>query len=167
MKKIIWFVLLVLCFLFIGCEREEEMEKLCKIEIVEEDTSTIVKVMEFMTQADVVAFLDEDEWGTQIEENMSEEEIHEIETKVEQSELIPEYRIILYQEKTKTLISLDNNEEYEKIMEYITYQDSKLVKAIVGSDAIKNMELPDEFRSYYFEGTEKFFENLWEAGAEE
>lgn len=167
MKKIVWFVLLVLCFLFIGCEREEEMEKLCKIEIVEENTSTIVKVMEFMTQADVVTFLDEDEWGTQIEENMPEEEIHEIETKVEQSELIPEYRIILYQEKTKTLISLDNNEEYEKIMEYITYQDSKLVKAIVGNDAIKSMELPDELHSYYFEGTEKFFENLWEAGAEE
>lgn len=167
MKKIIWFVLLTLCFLLIGCQREEAVEKLCKIEIKKEDTSTIIKVMDFMTQGDVADFLDEDEWGMQIEDNMSEEEVHEIETKVEQSELIPEYRIILYQEKTKTLISLDNNEEYEKIMEYITYQDSELVKVTVGSDAIKNMELPDELFSYYFEGTEGFFENLWEAVSEE
>jgi len=163
MKKIIWFVLLTLCFLLIGCEREEEIEKLCKIEIVKEDTSEIIKVMDFMTQGDVADFFDEDEWGMQIEDNMGAEEIHEIETKVEQSELIPEYKIILYQEKTKTLISLDNDEEYEEILEYVTYQDSKLVKEIIRSDEVKNMELPDEFFSYYFEGTEVFFENLRKA----
>ncbi len=167
MKKRVWFVLLTLCFLLIGCEREEELEKLCRIEIIEEDTSTIIKVMDFMTQMDVSDFLDEDEWGIQTEGNMSEEEIHEIETQVEQSELIPEYRIILYQEKTKTLISLDNDEEYEKIMEYITYEDSEVVKAIVESDARKNMGLSDEFFSYYFEGTEEFFENLQEVVSKE
>lgn len=167
MKKIIWFVLVTLCFLLSGCEREEEIEKLCKIEIVREDTSVIIKMMDFMTQGDVADFLDEEEWGMQVEDSMSEEEVHEIETKVEQAELIPEYRIILYQEKTKTLVSLNNNQEYEKILEYVTYQDSELVKVIIESDTIKNMELSDEFRSYYFKGTEKFFENLREAVSEE
>lgn len=161
MKKLVWFILLALCFLFIGC-RQEEPEKLCKMEIVEEETSTLIRTVEFMTQADVAEFLDEEEGQTDMEIT-GEEEIHEIETRIEQDELIPEYKIIIYQEKTKTLLSLEDNEEYEKIMEYFTYQQSDIVKGIIGNDAVKNMELAEEFRSYYFHGTEKFFENLWKA----
>lgn len=167
MKKLIWFILLVLCFLLIGCGQEEEVEKLCKLEIMDEETSTIIRTIEFMTQSDVAEFFDEEEWETGDVEIIEEEETHEIETKIEQSELIPEYRIIVYQEKTKTLFSLDDNEEYEKIMEYLTYQESDIVKETIETDAVKNMKLPGAFSSYYFHGTEKFFENLWRAVSKE
>lgn len=167
MKKLIWFILLALCFLLIGCDRDEEVEKLCKLEIIEEETSTIIRSIEFMTQSDVAGFFDEEEGETESERIIGEEEVHEIEERIEQSELIPEYRIIVYQEKTKTLLSLDNNEEYEKIMEYLTYQESDIVKETIESDAVKNMKLLETFNSYYFHGTEKFFENLWKAVSKE
>ncbi len=167
MKKLIWFILLALCFLLIGCDRDEEVEKLCKLEIIEEETSTIIRTIEFMTQSDVAGFFDEEEGEIESEKIIGEEEVHEIEERIEQSELIPEYRIIVYQEKTKTLLSLDNNEEYEKIMEYLTYQESDIVKETIESDAVKNMKLLESFNSYYFHGTEKFFENLWKAVSKE
>lgn len=161
MKKVVWFILLAVCF-FIGACKKEKAEKLCKLEIVEEKTSTLIATIEFMTQEDVTEFFGEEEEGTELE-IAGEEETYEIETKIEQAELIPEYEIIVYQEKTKELLSLEDDEDYEKIMEYFTYEKSDIVKEIIETDMVKNMKLAKKFSNHYFHGTEKFFENLSKA----
>lgn len=142
MKNAFGIILLsMLCFLT-GCG--SETEKMCRIEIQGAD-NTYVAALDQQTQADVDSFFDEDQW---------------IECEDVGENLVPEYVISLYQEKTHTLISTEKEDTYEKIMEYTIYKDSDIVKMTVSQDAIKSGLIAEEDLTMYCMGSEKFFTSI-------
>ncbi|MDE6131818.1 MAG: hypothetical protein K2G04_00370 [Oscillospiraceae bacterium] len=147
MKKILLSCLLtaILSVLLAGCAKEDTVgEKLCRIEVSDALEHSRVAVLEQQSQSDVSAFFDENNW-TEITENSVD--------------LTPKYVISLYQEKTPTVIKSKNDEPYEKIMEYTTYENSETVKVSIGGDVVNNA-ISDEFLSGYYIGSDKFFSAL-------
>lgn len=153
--------------LLTGCGRKSDSEKMCRMEIISEEEQTVIKSIYDMTQDEVAAFLDIDHEldisgfsldipGFDIAKYESSDNY------VPEGELVPEYRIILYQEKTETLVKSGDSDEYGKIMEYVTYRDSDVIKMIICSDEIESVEFPEELLTVYFDGTDKFFSNLQE-----
>lgn len=49
---------------------------------------------------------------------------------------------------------------YEKIMEYTTYKDSYIVKAVVSKGVIKSGGVSEEDLTIYYKGSEQFFSTL-------
>ena len=107
--------------------------------------STDVITLDQQSQTDVDDFFDEHEW-TECE-NFDEK-------------LVSEYVIELYQEKTHTRVQPDKENTYEKIMEYITYKDSDIVKVVISKDTIKSGGVSEEDLTFYYKGSEQFFSAL-------
>lgn len=147
MKRILFSCLLtlVLSVMFAGCTKEDTVGgKLCRIEISDALEYSRVAVLDRQSQADVSEFFDEDNW-TEAAENSGN--------------LTPQYVISLYQEKTPAVIKSENDEPYEKIMEYTTYENSEKVKVSISGDAVNDI-VSDEFLSGYYIGSDKFFSAL-------
>lgn len=148
----------LICSLLTGCGNTDVSEKMCRLEIISAEDSKVIKTLDNITQDDAAAFLDVnndmDISGFKFAEmDISDDEI-------EESELVPEYRIILYQKKTETIIK--SGDEYEKIIEFITYKDSDCIKMMILGDAAKGIDIDDDFLSIYYKGTDVFFDNLHE-----
>lgn len=103
-----------------------------------------VAVLVQQRQSDITEFFDENNWT---------------ETAKPESEAVPQYIITIYQEKTPTVIKQENDEPYEKIMECITYENSKTIKVSISKNLVHGVAA-DEFLSVYYVGSEKFFSNL-------
>lgn len=150
MKKSIFLsgLAVILSLLLTGCANNAQVsEKLCRIEIANAEKQNDVTVLESQRQSDVSEFFDENNW-TKAPENSGT--------------LTPQYVISLYQEKTSTVIKPENDEPYEKIMEYTTYENSETVKVSISDDLVNGV-VSDEFLSGYYVGSEKFFSALQNA----
>ena len=66
-------------------------------------------------------------------------------------DLIPEYTLIVYQEKT-VLFGQDPNaaRDYEIIETLITYQNSPYIQEVISGDVIKNMDISEDFLTFYY-----------------
>lgn len=155
MKKtvLICFIVLALALAFSGCGKKTPAvngdEKLGRIEISQADGQGKTTVLKNLSQSDMSDFFDEDNWKDL--------------TAVPDGELTPEYRIALYQEKTETVIKTDDGDGYLKVMEYVTYKDSDIVKVIVGGEVAEKIlpeELSDKLLDMYSIASEKFFSSL-------
>ncbi len=147
MKKLIsLFGIIVLIFAAMtGCSKAEHL-KLCRIEIADKNQN-VAAVLENQSQADVSALLDESGW----------EEIDKPTDK-----LVTEYVISVYQARTKTVVGTDND-EYIKIMEYETFEDSDIVKVSIGGDLVNSPvsgELLDEYLENYYIASSDFFSKI-------
>lgn len=144
MKKIIsLFGILVLIFIAItGCSKQAN-EKLCRIEIADSNNNIVAK-LENQSQTDVTEFFDESNWT---------------ETNISADHLVTEYVISVYQEKTKTVIKTENDGEYEKIMEYVTFENSDIVKVLVGGDVVEGI-VSDELLEEYYVASIDFFSKI-------
>ena len=108
MKKNLLLLIFSLIFavLLTGCTKEDTVgEKLCRIEISDALDHSSVAVLDRQSQADVSELFDENNW---------------IEAAENSGSSTPQYVIALYQEKTPTAVKSENDEPYEKIMEYTT-----------------------------------------------
>lgn len=138
----------ILSLLLTGCANNAQVsEKLCRIEIANAEKQNDVTVLESQRQSDVSEFFDENNWTEAAETSGT---------------LTPQYVILLYQKKTPTVIKSENDEPYEKIMEYTTYENSETVKVSVSGDLV-NGTISDEFLSGYYVGSEKFLSALQNA----
>lgn len=142
MKNAVWFILLSIICLLTGCGNETE--KMCRIEIQSVD-NTCITALEQQTQADIVNFFDEEHW---------------IECEGTDEDLVPEYTINLYQEKTHTLIQEEKEDAYEKIMEYTIYKDSDIVKMTISQAAIKSGLISEDNLTMYYIGSKNFFTSI-------
>jgi len=147
---------LLVCSLLTGCGNQDDHEKMCRLEIISTDDLAVIKTLDNITQEEAAAFLD-------VDHDMDIDKVDMAGINVSNNEmtdagLIPEYRIVLYQEKTKTMIK--SNDEYGEILEFITYKDSDCVRMNISVDAGEDIEVPDDFISVYYEGTDVFFDNL-------
>lgn len=147
MKKNLLLLIFSLIFavLLTGCTKEDTVgEKLCRIEISDALDHSSVAVLDRQSQADVSELFDENNW---------------IEAAENSGSSTPQYVIALYQEKTPTAVKSENDEPYEKIMEYTTYENSEKVKVSISGDAVNDI-VSDEFLSGYYIGSDKFFSAL-------
>lgn len=113
---------------------QEDAAKSCKIEVLSVQDDTLLKTID--DQDTINIFLHTDEWKevdppTQI--------------------LVPEFRLVVYQEKT-LLAGQDPNtvKGYEIIETITTYQDTSYIEDAISPDIIKNMKLPDELLTLYY-----------------
>lgn len=144
MRKLLCCLLLGSCLFLIGCGSQQE--KKCRIEIVSAETLDVIKTLEEMEQKELETLLDMEHW----EETAEPDET-----------LMPEYEIIVYQEKTPTTISAgDTEDNYEKIAAYVTYENSRLVKEVIDGDVIKSGKIPEDLLTVYYETSETFTEHF-------
>ncbi|MEZ3453755.1 MAG: hypothetical protein K1W17_05235 [Oscillospiraceae bacterium] len=145
MKKALFLcvVAVILSALLTSCGSQKG-KKLCSIEVSDAAEHIRVAVLVQQDQSDITGFFDEENWT---------------ETAEPEIEAVPQYIITLYQEKTPSVIKQENDEAYEKIMEYVTYENSKTIKISVNQDLVHSA-VSDEFLSVYCVGSEKFFSNL-------
>lgn len=146
MKRVtICAVLLVLLLSLAGCGASVTGgEKLCRIEI--EDLSGVLDtaVVKDLSQEEVVEFFHDDNWGRT--ENVDPET------------LTPRYAVAVYQDATKTVLGDDDSEPL-KIMEYVTYEDTDVVKCIIG-EAFLPQEIVENYLEHYSVAPAEFFATL-------
>lgn len=140
MKKILSYGMILCLLLLAGCginskETEtEETEKKCKIEVQAAEEDTLLQTIE--DQNTVNKLLDMEQWEEA--ENLPED-------------LTPEYKLVVYQEKTVLLgQDPDAERDYEIIETLITYEDSPYVTEFISSDVIKNMEISEEYLTFNY-----------------
>lgn len=145
MRKIIslFSILILICIAITGCSKQAD-EKLCRIEIADSDNNIAAK-LENQSQSDITEFFDESDW----------KETNDISF----DNLVTEYVISVYQEKTKTVIKTENDDEYEKIMEYITFENSDIVKVSISGDVVGDI-VPDDILDEYYIASSDFFSKI-------
>lgn len=150
MKKqgIIFALLGALMLSLAGCRGSDGEElKLYRIEITDLTGAQEPVVLEGLTQTDMNGFLYEGDW-----ENTET---------VDPSGLVPQYHIEIYQDATQTVLGEDAPEPL-KILEYVTYQDTDLVKCTIGADFLPK-QLVEGFLEIYDTAPQSFFTALHEA----
>lgn len=143
MKKTVSLLLIAALFIIAvtGCSKAAD-EKMCKIEIADADKN-VIAVLENQSQADIMLFFDESKWQD------SQENAENLSIK---------FVISVYQEKTETVIKT-GSDEYEKIMEYTTFENSDMVKVFVGGDVVGDIISDDLLNEYYIASSD-FFEKI-------
>lgn len=143
------YLTLVLSVIFVLAGCGTKAEKMCRIEILNADLTNAV-TLEQQSQKDVTEFFDEESWEAC--EDVDEPEITNI-----------QYQIELYQEKTQTLIPDKDEDMFEKIAEYTTYCNSDMVKVVISENVIKSGLISEGNMTFYYKGSETFFDSLHKA----
>ncbi len=71
--------------------------------------------------------------------------------------------VSVYQERTKTVIKNESDDEYIKIMEYVIFENSEVVKVSIGGDLVNgsaSKELLDEYLEDYYLASSDFFSKI-------
>lgn len=68
----------------------------------------------------------------------------------------PQYTFITY----KKSAAVNNKGDLEEVLEITTYKDTNMIMMQVPPDAIKNMELPPEYLTYYYEVSDEVMDYL-------
>ena len=138
MKRII--AIIIACMLCLaGCtfqanSKDDEVKKKSRIEI-------------FSIQDDLLSTIDNQDTINDLLNNSDWSEVNKL-----PEELTPEYKLLVYQEKT-LLAEQDPNEkrDYELIETIILFEDSPYVIEVISSDVVKNMRLPSDILTFYYE----------------
>lgn len=137
MKRII--AILIVCVLCLaGCASQtnskDEAKKKSRVEV-------------FSMQDDLLSTIDDPNTVNNLLNHNDWSEADEL-----PEELIPEYKLLVYQEKT-LLAGQDPNEarDYELIETIILFEDSQYVMEVISSDVVKNMRLPSDALTLYYE----------------
>lgn len=78
---------------------------------------------------------------------------------VSSDNLVVKYVISVYQEKTKTVINT-KNDDYEKIIEYVIFENSDVVKVSIGGDIVGSDIVPDNALDEYYIASSDFFAKI-------
>lgn len=148
MKKFIAvFIICMLCLA--GCaggssqNKEEDAKKLSRIEIYSAQDELQVTVED---QTAIDHLLNDTDWSP-------------VETLPD--DLTPEYKLLVSQEKT--LLAGQNPEEerdYELVETIIIFQDSSYAVQVISSDVVKNMMIPKDALTFYYELPESTIEQM-------
>ena len=148
MKRIIT-ILIACMFILAGCAFQttnsigDEVEKKSRIEI-------------FSIQDELLSTIDNEDTINNLLNNNDWSEVNEL-----PEDLTPEYKLLVYQEKT-LLAGQDPNEErdYELIETIIIFEDSPYVIEVISSEVVKNMILPSDVLTFYYELPDSTIENI-------
>lgn len=146
MRKLFLFLTIGIVLVFTGCStikpndtsssvaQQKNTAKSCKIEVLSAQDDTLLKTID--DQDTVSKFLQTDEWN----------EVDKL-----AQDLVPEFKLIIYQEKT-LLAGHDPNtqREYEIIARITIFKDCLYVEERISADMVKNMKIPDDFLTIYY-----------------
>ncbi len=141
-----WILVIFICM---GCAAsedkkytQEELDGLVKIEIYSAESEELLKTVEdeeTLYQYNQLAFYDSDV------ETLQEE----LKEKVQDAK--EAYFFISYKSPSAVI----NNGELEQVMTLTLYQESNVVKMTVSPESIKNISLPEELLTFYYEVSEE------------
>lgn len=151
MKKTMVAIIILVLFLT-GCSfnapqnSNEDMKKQSKIEIYSVQDETLLKTID--DQDTVNNLLETNNWK---------------ETEAVSDNLVPEYKLLIYQEKT-LLLGQDPAEkrDYELIETIITFQNSPYIKDVISSEVIKGAIIPENIMTFYYIMPDDTIEELHE-----
>lgn len=146
MRKIFFFLTVGIVLVFTGCStiisndtsspstQLEHTPKSCKIEVLSAQDDVLLKTID--DQDTISKFLQMDKWN----------EVDKL-----PQDLVPEFKLVIYQEKT-LLAGQDPNaeREYEIIVRMTTFKDSSYVEESISADVVKNAKIPDEFLKFFY-----------------
>lgn len=149
MKKTMMAVIIFL-LLLTGCSSNaiqnsnEDMKKQSKIEIYSAQDETLLKTIDDQDMVNIL--LETYNWE---------------EMEVVSDNLVPEYKLLVYQEKT-LLLGQDKAEkrDYELIETIITFQNSPYIKEIISGDVIKGAIIPENVMTFYYMMPDETIEKL-------
>ena len=139
---------LALCLAGCGASGEEAL-KLCRVEITDLTGAHDPVTLAELSQEELNEFLGAADW-----------ENEEVDAP---AGLTPQYQVEVYQDTTKTVLGEDAPEPL-KILEYMTYTDTDVVKCTVAGDILPE-EVVKGFLEYYSIAPPTFFASLNEAMA--
>lgn len=152
LKRYIEAVILLLCLFLAGCSPDNPSGKLCRIEFLSAGTEEVLKTLDKQTQEQVFSLLQVDEWE---------------ETDKPEGELTPEYKILVYQEKTPALLSFlpffSSGSDYIQILEFTMYKDSQYVLEHIDTDEIiNNSFIPNISVSSYYAVSGEILKDIYD-----
>lgn len=155
MKKTFLVLTMSIVLIFSGCSatkpnaespstRQDDAAKSCKIEVLSAQDDTLLTTINDQDRINI--FLHTDEWKAVVPPTQI---------------LVPEFKLVVYQEKT-LLAGQDSNAErgYEIIEIITTYQDTSQIEEAISQDIIKNMKVPDEFLTVNYIVPDEMISNL-------
>lgn len=149
MKKVLGALILSLLFL-VGCNARttqndsNDMKKQSKIEIYTVQDEKLLKTIDNQDTINQLFNLTDWENVNNLPEN-----------------LIPEYKLLIYQEETLLLGQNPEDErDYELIETIITYQDSPYIESTISENAIKGKRIPEDFMTFYYIMPDDVMESL-------
>lgn len=139
MKKIVVAVI-IFALSLTGCSfnalqnSSEDMKKQSKIEIYSVQDETLLKM------------IDDQDMVNNLLETYNWEETEPV-----SDNLVPEYKLLVYQEET-LLLGQDPAEkrDYELIETIITFQNSSYIKEVISSEVIKGAIIPENVMTFYY-----------------
>ena len=141
MKKLMG-ILTIFSLCFTGCNsslsqnENENNKKKSKIEIYSVENGEDIFVKSIDNQETINEFLNTENWKS--EDNLSED-------------LIPDYKLFVYQEKTLTLGQDPNEErEYELIETITTFKDSSYIQDVISDNVITTIAVPEDALIFYY-----------------
>lgn len=145
-------VILASGLLLAGCSPQNSAGKLCKVEFLDAGTEKVLKTLEKQSQDEVFSLFQIDDWK---------------EAEKPEDELTPEYKILVYQEKTPALLSFlpvfNNGDNYIQILEFTTYKDSPYILQNIDTDEILNNSLiPSISISSCYEVSDEILKGIYE-----
>lgn len=140
----------ILALLLTGCgfnapeNSDEDMKKQSRIEIYSAQEETLLKTVDDQDTVDLLS-----------------ETYHWEETEAASDNLVPEYKLLVYQEETLRL-GQDPTEKrgYELIETIITFQDSPYIREVISSEVIKGAVIPENVMTSYYIMPEDAVEEL-------
>lgn len=150
-KKITFVVSLLLLFILGGCNTESQ--KLKKVEVFSSNNTllnTIENKEELKTFNENLSL--EENWN-EIDENYLNQQ-EELKKTIENHE--EQYIFITYQ----AAVAKNSSESLEKVMEIIVYEKSNIIKVEISPDTVKNISIPSEYLTFYFETSDEIIEYL-------
>lgn len=140
MRKLFFVLLLGILLFVVGCgadtstDEQKEPSKLCRVEIYSAQDNKLLTTIE--EQEIINKLLETYEW--EFVDNITEE-------------LVPEYKLVVYQEKT-LLYGQDEDKErdYEIIETIMTFKDSSYIEASISESVVKNMKVAKDNLIYYY-----------------
>ena len=147
MKRIIT-ILIACMFCLAGCAFQttnstgDEVEKKSRIEI-------------FSIQDELLSTIDNENTINNLLNNNDWSEVNEL-----PDGLTPEYKLLVYQEKTLLAGQDLMKRDYELVETIIIFEESPYVIEVISSDVVKNMILPSDVLTFYYELPDITIENI-------
>lgn len=123
----------------------EDMKKQSKIEIYSVQEDKLLKTIDNQDMVNIL--LETDKWE---------------ETEAVSDDMVPEYKLLIYQEKT-LLLGQDpaKKRDYELIETIITFQNSPYIKEVISSDVMSKV-IPENVMTFYYIMPDSTVEKLQE-----
>ena len=120
----------------------DEVEKKSRIEI-------------FSIQDELLSTIDNENTINNLLNNNDWSEVNEL-----PDGLTPEYKLLVYQEKTLLAGQDLMKRDYELVETIIIFEESPYVIEVISSDVVKNMILPSDVLTFYYELPDITIENI-------